>query len=71
MLEKLDVTGCERWQKHGFNRIYIQNRQGATVFYDVNDKTWHIHGDFEEADVKASVYTLMEVSSDEELQKAV
>lgn len=69
--EKMEVTGVTRWTKHGYDRIYINNRQNVSAYYDVNTDTWSINGDYELEDVKASVYAITGVSSDDQLKTAV
>ncbi|MCR5670706.1 MAG: 3'-5' exonuclease [Butyrivibrio sp.] len=53
--DKLIVTGCTRWTKHGFDRIYINNKQNVSAYYDVNTKEWCINGDYEKDEVVAAV----------------
>nr|WP_297765611.1 3'-5' exonuclease [uncultured Butyrivibrio sp.] len=65
--QHLVVTGASRWNKHGYDRIYITNEQKASVFLDVNSGNWVVYGDYDIDDVKKAVYTAMDVSNDEEL----
>ena len=67
----LVVTGCTRWKKYSMDRIYVNNKNDASIYLDVNTGKWSIGGDFEEDDVIAQVYDIMHVTSDEELEAAV
>ncbi len=69
--QSLTVTGASRWNKHGYDRIYITNEQKASIFLDVNSGQWVVYGDYDIDDVKKAVYTAMDVTNDTELTEKV
>ena len=69
--DALEVTGCNRWKKYSFDRIYVNNKNNASIYFDVNEEKWVIGGDYEEEDVTSKVYSLMGVSDTAELLRVV
>ncbi len=69
--QSLVVTGASRWNKHGYDRIYITNTQKASIFYDVTSGQWNVYGDYDIDDVQKAVYAAMNVKTDAELIEKV
>ena len=67
----LTVTGAQRWNKHGYDRIYVTNTQKASIFYDVESGAWNILGDYDEKVVKKQLFSLMGVANETELVQKV
>lgn len=69
--DSLEVTGCSRWKKYSYDRIYINNKNNASIYLDVNTMEWNIGGDFDEEDVSSKVCLFMGVKDKYELASAV
>lgn len=64
---KLNINRIQRWKKsETLDRIYINNSQGISIFYDVANRRWET-GVFDESEAIAAVYLYAGVSDDEEL----
>lgn len=67
----VDITSVSRWNKHGFNRIYVSNKQKASIYYDAINKVWSLGAEYDEDAIKKSVYDFVGVTNDDELDEKV
>lgn len=59
-----EVTAISRWQKYGFDRVYVSNDKNIPAYYDVTDKRWVSEADADE--VRMQALSFAGVTSDEE-----
>lgn len=65
--EVLHITKVQRWKKSAtLDRIYINNKENASIYYDVVNSEWEC-SKYDNDFVKKLVYDYTEVSDDEEL----
>lgn len=64
----LTIAGLTRWSKYGFDRVYVNNKQKASVFYDVTEDTWNIPSDYDES---TTIKAVLEYAGVEKAQELV
>lgn len=66
--EVVTVTGIKRWTKsESLDRLYIQNRENQSIYYDIPKKQWSINCNADNGDVISQVFKLAEVSDEQGL----
>lgn len=62
------VLSAKHWTKsHTLNRLYIQNKENISIFYDLFKKEWVSASDVNLDDVKNQIFKLYGATSEEEL----
>ncbi len=68
--EELTITKVARWKKsESLDRIYVNNSQSKTIYYDVPKSEWVNFSDIDDGEVIRQVYEYTGVSSIDELLK--
>ncbi len=66
------ITGVKRWKFNDtLDRIYVNNKGNASVYYDVVSGVWHIGCNTPDEDVVSAVLSFTGCMDTEELQKKI
>ena len=59
---ELTITGIKRWTKsETLDRLYVSNRENASIYYDIPKGTWNIMINADDETVKAKIFAFAEV----------
>lgn len=53
--KKLTITKVIQWEKGELNRLYINNKEGYNIYFDIQNKIWHIPNSLDEEYVKSTL----------------